>query len=142
MTRLEFSPRVTYALGIAGLVPFLGPAMLLTLGLGPQAQMTSLINAYAFGIVCFLCGSWWGIGLERAGSALLVASNLVFLLAFTAYLFLPNWWPLGAALLLALIYLGENHSRLSPPFPVHYRTMRALLTLLAGLSMLLVHAAR
>ncbi len=142
MTQAHFSPRVAYGLGFAGLIPFVAPAALLALDLGPATRLAGLIDAYAFGIICFLCGSWWGMAIARGSSAPLVASNLLFLLAFFLYFLAPQWWPLGAALLLAALFTAENRTGLLPRLPDHYRRMRALLTLFAALSMLLAQAAR
>lgn len=142
MTTARVSPRVARGLGVAGLIPFVAPAALLLLDLGPVDRIATVVDIYALAIICFLCGSWWAAGLARDDSAPLVASNFLFLLAFFTYLLLPHWWPLGAALLLVILFFAENATRLLAPFPPHYRKLRALLTLVAALSMLSVQIAR
>ena len=72
----------------------------------------------------------------------MLASNLIFLLAFFTYFLFPAWWSLGAALLLASLLLIENHASMLPPLARRYRRLRAGLTLLASLSMLVVQFAR
>lgn len=128
-------------LGYGGLVPFVVPAILIVAGTGPLPILLWIVNAYAFGIVCFLTGSWWGMALAPGRPRALMLSNLYFLAATAVFVFAPAWWPLIAAVLLAAIYLAEQHTRLFPPTSAAYRSMRVQLTLVASLSMLTVHYA-
>ena len=55
------SKPVTRILGYAGLIPFVLGA-LFAFGASPYALLArEIAETYAFGIVCFLCGSWWGL---------------------------------------------------------------------------------
>lgn len=128
-------------LGYGGLIPFAVPASLIVAGIGPLPILLWIVNAYAFGIVCFLTGSWWGMALKSGRSRALVMSNLYFLAAAAVFLFAPAWWPLLAAVLLVALYLAEQHTALFPPTPPAYRSLRAQLTVVASLSLLAVQFA-
>ncbi len=128
-------------LGYGGLVPFVVPAILIVAGVGPLGSLLWLVNAYAFGIVCFLTGSWWGMALESGRWRALVMSNLYFLAAVGVFVFLPTWWPLVAAVLLIALYFAELDSRLLPPPSPAYRRLRLHLTVVASASMFTVQYA-
>jgi hypothetical protein len=132
---------VTRALGYAGLIPFVLPAAIALSG-SPYADLAaSLAGAYALAIICFLCGSWWGMAQTSGARATLLLSNVYLLLALAAYLIAADWWALAAALLLAGAWICEQSSRLFPAYPRQYRRMRAILMLLAGASMAIIHVA-
>ncbi|MEM7564415.1 MAG: DUF3429 domain-containing protein, partial [Pseudomonadota bacterium] len=122
---------IMYSLGLAGLIPFLVPVILIASGssYGPYAGW--IANAYALGIICFLTGSWWGMGLAPENRWLLVMSNVIFLLAIAAFLFMQAWWSMAAALLLGLLFLGELNGSLFENMTRQYRSLRAALTLIA-----------
>lgn len=123
-------------LGYAGLIPFVIPALMILFGHEHAELLTELIGAYAFGIICFLAGSWWGMGLRPGLQGTLVLSNFYFLIAFSVYLFAAQVWLLAAAVLLIIIFLSESMSSLFPGFPSGYRMMRGVLTLVASASLL------
>lgn len=123
-------------LGYAGLIPFVLPVLLLAFGLSNQPWLLTFSQAYAFGIVCFLAGSWWGLALPSNSSLLMALSNGYFLLALVLYLFAPRWWSLAAALLLICIFLTERTAVFMTLLSQSYRRMRAILTLVAATSML------
>jgi len=135
------SQRVINILGYAGLIPFVIPAILVIAGSEHSPMLVSLAGNYAFGITCFLTGSWWGLGLLPGSTRILLLSNLYFLIAFFVFLFAVKIWALAAAVLLAGIFLAEQRSSLFPEFPASYRVMRAVLTVVAGVSMLAIHLA-
>ncbi|MDH3538182.1 MAG: DUF3429 domain-containing protein [Gammaproteobacteria bacterium] len=128
--------RVINLLGYAGLIPFVVPALLIAAGAEYSQLSLQLAAAYAFGIISFLIGSWWGMALSTGSRGLFVLSYLLFLVGFFAYLFAPHWWPLAAALLLITILVAERNGSLFPAFPDRYRGMCTTLTLVAGASML------
>ena len=133
--------RIRGALGYAGLLPFVIPALLVAAGSGHAETAAAIAGVYAFGIVSFLCGSWWGFALTPTSGALQLLSNVLFLFALGAFLLAPGWWPLIAALLLAVIYLVERGSTAMPSFSDDYRVLRRNLSLVASLSMLTVQVA-
>ena len=131
--------RVTNGLGYAGLVPFIVPAAMIVAGSANGAFLVSFSGAYAFAIICFLTGSWWGMALAPGSRSALLLSNLYFLIAFFIFLFANQVWPIAAAVLLMGIYLAEQHSSLFSEFPATYRKMRTVLTLIASVCMLAIH---
>lgn len=133
--------RVTNTLGYAGLIPFIAPAALIVAESEHAAFLISFTGAYAFGIICFLTGSWWGMALAPGSRSALLLSNLYFLIAFLIFLFANPVWPIAAAVLLTGVYLAEQHSSLFSEFPETYRKMRTVLTLIASVSMLAIHIA-
>jgi len=132
---------VTNSLGYAGLIPFIVPAAMIAANSEHSAFLVSFTGAYAFGIICFLTGTWWGMALAPGSRSALLLSNLFFLAAFFIFLFVNQVWPIAAAIVLVGIYLAEQHSSLFSEFPKTYRKMRTVLTLLASVSMLAIHIA-
>jgi hypothetical protein len=129
------------ALGYAGLLPFVVPALLVASGSGHAESAAAVAGVYAFGIVSFLCGSWWGFALTPSRSAIPLLSNAFFLFALGGFLLVPGWWPLIASLLLAALYLVERDASAMPSFEDDYRALRRNLSLIASLSMLTVQIA-
>ena len=138
MTR---SRPVQNLLGFAGLIPFVVPAVLVVVQSRWAPLALDFGQAYAFGIISFLCGSWWGMGLQQDNSKALWLSNLYFLVALFIFVFAAQWWSLAAAILLMSLFFAENSSSLFPGIGPDYRKMRAILTFVAGLSMLTLHLA-
>ena len=128
-------------LGIAGLIPFLVPALLAVAGSPNAALAGDIAGAYALAIICFLTGSWWGMAQPDGGRATLILSNLYLLLALSCYLALPTWWPLLAALLLLGAWACEQSAALFPDLGPAYRRLRNLLTPIAAASMLVLQFA-
>jgi hypothetical protein len=133
------SSSVTQLLGYAGLVPFVAPAVLVLTGSAHADLASTIASGYALAILCFLCGSWWGMAQATANRATLLLSNAYLLLALAFYLFAAEWWALAAALLLAGAWLCEQNAILFPTYPGSYRRMRAILTLCASASMVVLH---
>lgn len=134
--------RPLYALlGFAGLIPFVLPAAMVVAGTGDVGLAQKIAEVYALAIIAFLCGSWWGLGLPRRHGALLLLSNLAFLLALAIFLFAVQWWSLAAAILLTALCLTEFATRWFAGLEPGYRRMRAILTAIAGTSMLSLHFA-
>lgn len=134
------SPRPLIALlGYAGLLPFIVPAFLVV-GHSQYAMVaSSFAETYAFGIVSFLCGSWWGLALRDHSSKAFLLSNLFFLLAFFVFMALRPWWPLTAAAVLISLLLIEQKSSVFSSFPRHYRVLRMQLSIVASVCLLLIH---
>jgi hypothetical protein len=126
---------VTGFLGIAGLVPFVVPALLVVSGSALAAAAAQVAAAYALAIVCFLAGSWWGMAQAPGIRATLLLSNVYLLLALGLYLSAIEWWPLAAMLLLLGAWVCEQNKHLFPALPPAYRHLRTLLTLVAAGSM-------
>lgn len=132
---------VTRALGFAGLIPFVLPAAMTLTASAHSGLAGSIAGSYALAIICFLSGSWWGMAQRSAVRTTLLLSNAYLLLALALYLFIPGWWALAAALLLAGAWLCEQSRALFPHYTSEYRRMRAILTLVAAASMAVIHFA-
>ena len=133
--------RTRALLGCAGLLPFVIPALITVSGSDYSDTAATLAGVYAFGIIAFLTGSWWGLGISAGPGKLPWLSNLYFLLALACFLLLPRWWPLGSALLLFGMLLIERRSTSMPAFDSSYRGLRRNLTLVAAASMLTLQLA-
>lgn len=132
---------VTRMLGYAGLIPFVLPALLMVSDSSYAAVSAQVTCAYALAIICFLCGSWWGMAQTSGLRVTLVLSNVFLLLALLLYLLVPEWWPLASALLLVGAWICEQNRSLFPAYLPQYRHMRALLTVVAASSLGLVQLA-
>lgn len=130
-------------LGLAGLAPFVGGALLVWLGL-PQEQhafVTLALSGYAALILSFLGGIHWGLAMRlSAPPALpLVWGVMPSLLAWPALLMPPFAGLVLHGLLLVACYLVDR--RLYPAQGVaHWLTLRFRLSAVAALSCFLAAA--
>jgi hypothetical protein len=129
------APAVNRVLGYAGLIPFALPALLVVSGSEHAPAVAALAGSYALAIICFICGSWWGMAQASGARATLWLSNAYLLVALLLYLFAIDWWSLSAAVLLLGAWVCEQSNGLFPAYPADYRRMRAMLTLIAAGSM-------
>ena len=135
------SQRIMLLLGYAGLIPFVIPAVVVVMGAEYSNLALRIAEAYAFGIISFLTGSWWGMALNRDSGKTLLLSNLYFLVGLLIFVFALQWWALAAAILLMSIYFAEQTSSIFADLDSRYRKMRVLLTMVASASMLTLHLA-
>lgn len=133
------SRQIYSLLGFAGLIPFVAAAALAAMEIDNAELFRRIGEVYAFGIICFLTGSWWGMSLKRENGKALLLSNLYFLAAFFIFLFAAEWWSLAAAILLMSLFFAEYSGSLFPDLGAYYRKLRALLTLVASVSMLALY---
>jgi len=137
------SPRgIVNMLGYAGLVPFLVSAILVAGNTAYSDHASSIAGTYAFGIICFLTGSWWGMNSGRDNRRVIVLSNVYFVFAFLVLMLAPQWWSLSASILLFAVFAVEMNTSLFPELSKNYRGMRAVLTCISAGSMLVIHLAR
>ncbi|MFT5811602.1 MAG: hypothetical protein ACI9KM_002373 [Rubritalea sp.] len=129
-------------LGYLGLIPFIIPAVLVATSDGYADVAAQVAEAYAFGIICFLAGSWWGMSSSNHNRTLILLSNFYFVIAFLLFFLAPLWWSFTASVLLISIFLLEQNKPLFPALPQFYRQMRVTLTILSSSSMLIIHIAR
>ena len=132
---------IIHALGYAGLIPFVIPAVLVTTSSGYADLAVLIAETYAFGIICFLTGSWWGAASSADSRSVILLSNIYFVTAFLIMFLTPAWWSFAASILLVGIFALEQIDSLFPSLPHYYRKMRSILTLISGSSMLLIHFA-
>jgi hypothetical protein len=132
------SAQTATRLGWAGLLPFVAAPFVLYWSAEQASLVGSAIAAYALAILCFLAGSWWGIGLLRRQPAILIASNLMVIVACLGFVLLE---PRASLLLLAVLLLGTvGLERLHPMFrpqPDYYAALRVRLSGVASVSLLL-----
>ena len=130
--------RTMNLLGYAGLMPFFLVVLVLAFSDHYTQQARIAADSYAFAIVCFLTGTWWGNAISSSRSVVLVLSNLLFLLAFFTFWLLPAWWTLIAAGILVLLFGLEQKREWFPELSTEYRLLRATLSLAAAASMLII----
>ena len=128
-------------LGYAGLIPFVVPALAVVIDSQYSNLALRIVEAYAFGIISFLTGSWWGMALTQDSGKALLLSNLYFLVGLLIFVFALQWWALAAAILLMSIYFAEQTSPFFTDLEGRYRRMRGILTMVASASMLTLHLA-
>lgn len=134
-------PALIPILGYAGLIPFVALTGL-TIMLPHSDTASFALDLYAFGIIVFLCGAWWPTAdMHNASLWRIVLSNVLFLVAFFALVFMQAVWLLVATALLLVILGIELFTSLLPPVPAQYRRMRIVLTVIASLSLLAAFAS-
>lgn len=126
-------------LGYFGLIPFVASAILVASDSSYSETAGLIVNTYAFGIICFLTGSWWGMNCGQGNRMIILLSNVFFLLALLILVLTPDWWPLAATILLIAIFSLELQKPLFPTLSAAYRKMRATLTLISAGAMLSIH---
>ena len=130
-------------LGLAGVLPFLiGAIWAWILGGGDMADwLLRAVVAYGAVILSFLGGLHWGLALrdQDAGSSHYIISVVPSLLAWLALLL-----PLGPALtLLTICFAGQLVvDLLRLQLPAWFRNLRALLTLLVVVALVVALLAR
>ena len=77
-------------LGYAGLIPFIIPAILVVVATGDTDIAILVAETYAFGIICFLTGSWWGMASGPGNRVIIVQSNVYFIIAFLLMMLAPT----------------------------------------------------
>lgn len=124
-------------LGYAGLLPFIALAAL-SIIVKENTSIIATLSLYSFGIFTFLCGAWWPtVDMQQAKFWRILLSNIFFLMAFFSYLLIPeNWLAIGAGLFIVM-WAIERFSALVPKPNLDYLTMRAILTSVASISMLI-----
>jgi|MEHZ01.5.fsa_nt_MEHZ011591071.1_6 hypothetical protein len=130
-------PTTVLLLGYAGLIPFFALLLLPYFGAPEIALLLPIVNAYAFGIISFMCGTWWRADTEMvAKTSALILSNCLFLISFFAFVLLPKLWPLFASVLLLLLFVLEHCTQWIGSFTSSYRRMRGALSIVASMAML------
>ncbi|WP_188109717.1 DUF3429 domain-containing protein [Pseudohalioglobus sediminis] len=131
-------PATATWLGRAGLAPFLAlPAGMLV----DSARLTlwsNLLSAYAFGILTFLLGAWWGIALLKRYTSVLVLSNVLFLLLLSAFVLMPaGSFFLAAATCFFVVLWTERRHALFAPQPDYYARLRLQLSSVASAALII-----
>jgi hypothetical protein len=129
-------PLIIRFLGYAGLIPFLGLAIL-SVVLTDNVLVMDSLALYAFGIFTFLCGAWWPtVDMQNAKYWRIVLSNVLFLISFFVFLLLPEQWLAIGSVLFILIWTIERFCTFIPKASPAYSKMRTVLTIVACTSMM------
>lgn len=131
-------PPVATWLGRAGLLPFIASPLAIYFDPRHAQLIGQVTGSYALSIICFLVGIWWGLGLIRRRASALLISNAVVLTAFFGHIGLSTgvFLLLGACLFAATVIVERVHP-LFQPQPPYYARLRAQLTAVATLSLVL-----
>ncbi len=126
--------RIYMILGHAGLIPFVGLAIIAVTG-WPPAQ--SMLMKYAALILTFLGGSVWMLAMQKQLHwSIAIVSNVVMLLAWVVLmLFPPNIGLLALAILFTSFLTFENQI-MKPHYGEDYFRLRVILTIVAVLSLM------
>jgi len=133
-------PALALQLGHAGLIPFVGGALLVWF-VTPEARpyATLALSAYAAVVVSFLGGIHWGIGFRDLSPGLFVWGVVPSLAAWVAVMMPPSAGLVIHGLMLAVCYLVDRRV-----YPAHglaaWLTLRFRLSAVASLSCFLAAA--
>jgi Protein of unknown function (DUF3429) len=130
-----------YLLPIAGVLPFVGGALLMLLGVPTvfSVPVQTLVLSYALLIVSFMAGVHWGqyVSGVRTRVDLLLSSNVVALAAWFGFLLLPK---LYFCLLLVVLFIALNsidgHLHQQGVIDRNYRQLRNYVTTAVCVSLL------
>lgn len=130
-------PNTVLLLGYSGLIPFIALPVLLYFSAAEIPWLPAILNTYAFGIISFMCGTWWRADTKTvAKTSALILSNCLFLIGFFSFTLAPKIWPLFASILLLLLFAIEHYTPLIGDFTPSYRRMRGTLSVVASMGML------
>ena len=125
-------------LGYAGLLPFFGLALASHLLPSVQHELRAALASYAFAIICFLVGSWWGMALIRKNVSGLVLSNVITLVVVAGSIMLTTQqFLLFEMLVLQALWLVESIFPLFKRQPDYYRRMRMVLSVSGGVCLVM-----
>lgn len=134
--------RIYSILAMAGVTPFVASAVLLLAGIesiDPLGPLAGVAASYGLAIVSFLTGIHWATQLydrQQSGFNLLIASNVVFVAVWLAYVIGSIEIALAAQLLALLLLLGIDRWLMnSGVITPHYYRTRIAATILAALSL-------
>ncbi len=132
----ERPPGAARALGVAGLIPFIGGALAMALADdGARAQAALALAAYGAVIVSFLGGIHWGLAFARLQPpvAMFAWGVLPSLVGWAALLLPPATGLALLAAMIAVCYVVDH--RVYPRLQVgHWLPLRRLLSAVAALS--------
>lgn len=138
-------PRTYSLLTMAGVTPFLACALLPLMGveaLEPVGPLDRIAALYGLAIVSFLAGIHWATQiyeLHKSSFNLLLASNVVFLLTWFAFVVGNLDIALAAQVLALLVLLGVDRWLYgSGLISKHYLKVRFVATALAVISLLVI----
>lgn len=139
--------RLFTALSLVGAAPFIAAALLAVSGIpaiAPLGAIGDIAASYALAIISFLAGTHWAMQLLKPAVTpvnLFLSSNAAVVLVWFAYLVLSLVWVLviQAATLALLLVVDDRLRRFGAVSAAYFRA-RALATVAATLSLLVVQA--
>ena len=139
--RRDTVPACATVLGRAGLLPFCAAPVLLYVDPTHRGVYTEWLAGYGLAILCFLAGIWWGLALIRRAPWVLVASNVMVLVAVFGYLGLGGReFLLLCVALFPITVLVERCGRIFRAQPPYYARLRLALSGVAAICLLLTAA--
>ncbi|XP_057697834.1 transmembrane protein 69-like [Corythoichthys intestinalis] len=135
------SPKPALWLGVAGLIPFVAPPLIMGVTESYFPELAYAQVAYGASIVSFLGGARWGFALPESSPAKpdwINLSNSVVpsLLAWVTMLMADNIVPSATMVIMALGISLHYDLSLLPTYPSWFKALRAFLTFVAFFSLL------
>ena len=141
MKHLWKSPKPALYLGLAGLLPFVAPPLLMAATETYLPELAYIQVAYGASIISFLGGARWGFALPESSPAkpdwINLANSVVPpLLACVAMLLSDSITPAATVVIMGLGVSLHYDLSLLPTYPSWLKALRAAATMLAFLSLL------
>lgn len=141
MRDLGKSPKPALYLGLAGLIPFVCPALFMGVTESYVPELAYAQVAYAASILSFLGGARWGFALPESSPAkpdwINLANSVVpSLLAWVTMLMSDGIVPAATMVIMGLGISLHYDLSLLPTYPSWFKALRAILTLVAFFSLL------
>ncbi|XP_034979829.1 transmembrane protein 69 [Zootoca vivipara] len=142
MPSLKDSPKPALYLGIAGLIPFVSVPLLMAIQEVSYPELVFAQIAYGASILSFLGGIRWGFALPEGSPAspdwINLASSVVpSVLAWFTLLFKDDLTQAGVMLIIGLGIALHYDLSLLPTYPKWFKAMRAVLTIVATVSLII-----
>jgi|SRR5271165_4552252 len=131
-------PAAARTLGLAGLIPFAGLALLVAFNPELKAEAAAALLVYGAVIFSFLGGIRWGFAVLEGEAAGWTAYGLSVVPSLVAWVAALWGGPLGLLILALALVLWYAFERSAPPaiaLPGWYLNLRGLLTAIAALSL-------
>lgn len=140
MKHLWKGPKPALYLGLAGLIPFVAPPLLMAVTETYLPELAYIQVAYGASIISFLGGARWGFTLPEGSPAkpdwINLANSVVpSLLACVAMLLSDHITPAATVVIMGLGVSLHYDLSLLPTYPSWLKALRALLTTVAFLSL-------
>ncbi|CAL8306244.1 unnamed protein product [Lota lota] len=140
MKHLWKGPKPALCLGLAGLVPFVAPPLLMAVTETYLPELAYIQVAYGASVISFLGGARWGFTLPKSSPAkpdwINLANSVVpSLLACVAMLLSESITPAATVVILGLGIALHYDLSLLPTYPSWLKALRALLTMVAFFSL-------
>ena len=141
MKHLWKGPKPALYLGMASLIPFVAPPLLMAMTETYLPELASIQIAYGASIISFLGGSRWGFTLPESSPAkpdwINLANSMVPpLLACVAMLLCDSITPAATVVIMGLGVSLHYDLSLLPTYPSWLKALRAVLTIVAFFSLL------